>query len=185
MMVFDLIRDFVASFDRRELRLWGAVYVGVCGFIVLGIIVWHIFTLKDIKTKIITLNKSRTTVQEILTQYQAVEEQKNKVAEDLKANEGFRIQKFFQDMQAKYPAAHQATSEFSFQKLPNGYTEESLALSFSNIDTQQLCEILQDIEQQPLVYITLDGIDISKISHAKKINVKMSIATLRAEEKKT
>jgi len=181
MMLLDSIRDFVRSFDRKELRLWGSMYVAVCGFIVVGIMVWHILALKDIKKKIVVLNKSRVTVQEILTQYQAVEQQKNKVAEILKANKNLTIQKFFQELQAKFPAAQHATSVYSHKVLPNKYTEESMALSFSNIDTKQLCDILQEIENQQLVYVTLDGIDISKISHGKKINVKMSIATLREE----
>ena len=178
MIVFDSIRDFTRSFDRKELRLWGGVYVGTCALIVIGIMVWHIFAVKDIQKRIITLNKSRATVQEILTQYQVVEQQKDKVAQNLAANKTFRIQKFFQELQTKYPVVQQG---FDHKVLPNKYTEEKMDFSLSNIDTQQLCELLQEIEHQALVYVTLDGIDISKISHGKKINVKMSIATLREE----
>ena len=180
MIIFDPIRDFIRNLDRRELLRWGGAYITLSIFVVIVILVRHVILLKDIKAKIVLLNKSRTGVQEILTKFQVVDQQKNKVVEALNRDKKFKIQIFFQTLGTKLPAARSVVPKFLRTKLASGYWQESLGLDFSQIDTKELCELLQDIENEPLVYVIF--VDITRVSHAKKFNVSMSIATLTAEE---
>ncbi len=180
MIIFDPIRDFIRNLDRRELLRWGGAYVSLSVLIVVIILVRHVVLLKEMKSKIVLLNKSRATVQEILTKFQVVEQQKNKVVEALNRDKKFNIQIFFKTLGTKLPVASQVVPKFARKKLANGYIEESLGLDFSQIDTKQLCELLQDIENESLVYVIF--VDITRVSHARKFNVSMSIATLTAEE---
>lgn len=180
MLIFDSIRDFIRNLDRKEMTRWGALYVGVCVTLIILIFARHIMNSNDLSQKIIQLNKSRSTVQQIFTTFQVVQEQKNKVDEILKKNKNFYIQKFFQDLLNQQHLSSQVTSRFATEKLPNGYIQESLAVNCASITTQQLCELIIAVQQQPLVYITF--VDINHMVHAKKINVTMTVATLRAEE---
>ncbi|OGB86505.1 hypothetical protein A3J41_01285 [candidate division TM6 bacterium RIFCSPHIGHO2_12_FULL_38_8] len=180
MIFFDSIRDFIRNLSRQEMIKWGSLYVGICVIGMIIIIVRHNMQSNEWYTKIKQLNKARSTVQQVFTKFNIVQQQKNKVDEALKANKNFNIQKYFQDLLAQQNLSAQTTAKFSYEKLPNGYTQESLLLNISQISTQQLCQLIAAIENQPLVYITT--VDIAHMIQAKKINVTMTAATLRAEE---
>lgn len=180
MIILDTIKERIASFERKDIFKASLIYLAICVVIVIGILIRHIYTLQDLQTKINALNKSRSAVQAILTKYQVVQQQKNKVEAALKQNKTFNIQKFYQDLAQKYNVTAQSSVRFNRQKLPNGYFEESLQITLNQIDTKMMSEILLDIEQEPIVYTI--SVDITNVSTAKKINVTMSIATLRAEE---
>lgn len=180
MMLFDPIRDFVRNLDRKEFTFWGSVYCGATALCIVIIIVRHVMVSGDIAQRTIQLNKSRTALQEIFTKYQVVAQQKNKVDVALKNNKSFNIQQFLQNLIVKYNLSSQVTSRFAQEKLPNGYFQESVVMSCTQITTEQLCELIVSIEQETLAYITF--VDITRMAQAKKINVNISIATLRAEK---
>lgn len=180
MIWLDKIRDRLSNFEQKELFRFCLIFLAINVCIVVGLIVRHIYIQQDMQAKMVQLNKSRQSLQGILTQYQVVQQQKNKVDTALKQNKAFNIQKYFQDLMQKYGLTTQSSVSFKRQKLSNGYFEESLLISINQIDMKILCEVLQDIEQEPIVYTV--SVDIAKVSAMKKINVTMSIATLRPEE---
>ena len=176
MMILDSFRDFIRGLDKKEFRLYTIIYVGICVLFVSGIIVRHIYLVQDAKEKIQQLNNARKQVQEILTQFKGVEQQRAQVDALLKKDKNFYIQKFFQSSAQKLNVFKHATDKIAKQKLENGYIEENLSINLTQITTKQLCELLQDIENEPRVYIKF--VDITKMNTTKKINVSMSIATL-------
>ena len=180
MMILDQVRDFIRGFDRQEFIRWASAYVLFFVILVGAVIVYHVTAVNDIRTRTQALNKARSKVQDVLTQYQQVDVQKNKVVAALNQDKKFNIQIFFKDLGVKLPAAKSVVPKFARKKLGNGYEEESLTLDFVQIDTQQLCELLQNIESEPLVYVTY--VDITRVSHAARFNASMLIATLTAEE---
>lgn len=180
MIFFDSLKEYIQNFDRKDMIRWSGAYIGLCLVGMIGILIRHVMVNNEIQAKMIQLNKSRSQVQHVFTKYQAVLQQKNKVDAALKQDKGFNIQKFVQELLTQNNLTNQVTSRFSRQKLPNGYIEESLALNCTQITMQQLCELIFAVEKQPLAYILF--VDITRMVHAKKINVNVSIATLRAEE---
>jgi hypothetical protein len=180
MIFFDSIRDFIRNLSPKEITKWGSIYVGICIMGMIIIMIRHSMINSEWDQKITQLNKARSNVQQIFTKFNIVQQQKNKVDEALKQNKTFNIQKYFKDLLTQQNLTDQVTSKFSYEKLPNGYTQESLAVNCSQISTQQLCELIVAIENQPLMFII--SVDITHLIHARKINVSMTIATLRAEE---
>lgn len=180
MKFLNTVQERLASFEKREIVRFGFIYLAICVMIVAGIIGYYVYSLQEFKNKITLLNKSRNSVQSIFTQYQVVKQQKNKVDEALKQNSNFNIVRFFQDFTQKKNLTGQTTTKVSRQKLPNGYLEESLQVTITQIDTKTICEILHEIQQESIVYVV--SIDITKQNFAKKINLSMTIATLREEE---
>lgn len=174
-MVIDSLRDFIRGLDKKELKLYGSLYMGICVVIVTGIMVRHAYLVREAKNKVKLLNQARNKVQGVLTDFGQVVQQRTKIDALLKKDKNFYIQKFFQDLTQRLVIIKDATEKLSTQKLENGYTEESLNINLVRITTQQLCELLQAIEKEERIYIK--NIDITK-TVAKKINVTMVIATL-------
>ena len=175
MMLIDSFRDFIRGFDKKEFKLYAGLYMGACVFLVVGILVRHIYLIRDAKEKMKQLNHARTEVQKVLTDFGQVAEQRTKIDVLLKKDKNFYIQKFFQDLSQRLAITKDANDKASTQKLENGYTEESLNINLARVTTQQLCELLQGIEKEERIYIK--NIEITK-AVAKKINVTMVIATL-------
>jgi len=178
-MIIDSVRNFIRGLDKKEFVLYAGAYIGVCLFIVVGIIVRHVYLVQDATEKIKQVNNARKSVQKILTDFTTVEQQRSKVESLLKKDKSFRIQKFFQDVAHKATVFSHAKEKFSKQNMEQGYAEESLSIHLTQITTKQLCTLLQDIENEPRVYIKF--VDITKKDATKKINVEMTIATLVAE----
>lgn len=178
-MLLDALKERLSRIDPKDLFRYCIAYLAVCCLLVIGIMVRHVFMLQEMQDKTKQLNKSRATVQSVLTQYQSVQQQKQKVEIALQQNKNFNIQKYYQDLSAKHNIAGQSSFKFNRQKLPNGYFEESLQISITQINTKMLCELLLDIEQESLVYTI--SVDITKMSSAQTINVTLSIATLQAQ----
>ncbi len=179
MTLLKNIRERMANFERKDLFRVCLIYLGLCVAVVVAIVVRHIYVQQNLMSQIVQLNKARATVQEILSKYQLVQQQKNKVAAALQQNKGFNIQQFAQNVLQKYNIMA-GKLNYKHQQLSNGYAQESLVLPLQNIDTKTLCEILLDIEQQDLVYTS--SVDITKSSAAKKINASVAIATLKPAE---
>lgn len=180
MIFLDSIRDFIRNLDRKEMMRYGSLYVGICLIGVILIIVRYHMMSNEWYQKLTQLNKARAQIQQVFTKFHTVQQQKNKVDEALKQNKNFNIQKYFQDLITQQRLTSQVTSKFSYEKLPNGYIQESLAVNCVQISTEQLCQLIVAIENQPLMYII--SVDITHLVQAKKINVSLIVATLRAEE---
>ena len=180
MIFFDSIRNFIRNLDRKEMLRYGSLYVGICLVGVIFIMVRHQMNSNEWYQKLKQLNKVRGQIQQVFTKFNTVQQQKNKIDEALKQNKNFNIQQYFQTLLIQQHLTSQTTSKFSYEKLPNGYIQESLAVNCTQISTQQLCELIVAIENQPLMYII--SVDITHMAQAKKINVSLIIGTLRAEE---
>lgn len=178
-MLIDTIRNFIRGLDKKEFFLYSAAYVGTCIIIIVGILARHVYLVQDGTEKIKQINNTRKNIQKILTDFSTVEEQRSKVEAMLKKDKNFRIQKFFQDTATKAAVFAHAKEKFAKQNLEQGYAEESLHINLAQVTMKQLCTLLQDIENEPRVYIKF--VDITKKDATKKINVEMMIATLVAE----
>lgn len=183
MKILAIFQERLAAFEKKEIVRFGLIYLMVCIILVIAIIGYYVYAQQEMKSKMILLNKSRSAVQSVFTQYQVVKQQKNKVDEALKQNTKFNIIKFFQDIAQKKNLTNQITTKLGTLKLPNGYLEESLQITVTQIDTKTMCELLLEIQEEQIVYIV--SVDITKQNFAKKINLSMTIATLRAEEQGT
>ena len=178
MILINYLRDFIRGLDKKEFRLYVGLYVSISLMIVVGIMVRHIYLVRDAKDKIKQLNVARTKVQKILTSYGQVAQQRTKIDALLAKDKSFYVSKFFLDVTQKLSIPTDSQPRVSSQKLENGYIEESLSISLVKITTQQLCELLKEIESEERIYIK--NIDIAK-NLMKKINVTMDIATLRSK----
>ncbi len=180
MIFLDSLRNFIRNLNQKEMIRYAGLYLGICFICFAGIIIRFYMINQEWSQKLKQLNKARGQIQQVFTKFNAVQQQKNKVDEALKQNKNFNIQQYFQNLITQQHLTSQITSKFAYEKLPNGYTQESLTVNCVQVTTQQLCELIVAIENQPLMYII--SVDITHVPQAKKINVSLIVATLRSEE---
>lgn len=180
MIILDQIRNFIQNLTHKEFIKWASVYIGIVTLGLALIIIRHVMVNSDLSAKLIQLNKSRSKIQQIFTEFNVIQGKKTELDELLKKNKNFNIQKYFQDLSGQHRLQPAPSVRFASEKLPNGYIQESLMITLSNITTKQLCDLMTSIEQQPLVHINF--VDITHQPSTSKITVSMTIATLRAEE---
>jgi type II secretory pathway component PulM len=173
------IRSFVSEMDQSEFRKFGMIYVA--GFILCSgfLLFFYVSEEMSIKGKMKELNKSRKEVQKILTDYQKVTQQKDAVVQLLSADDTFYLQQFVQSSISTVQIASSSVGKVSSQTV-NGYIEESVSVQLSGINTQQLCQLLQNIEQASRVYVK--NITITRGEGATTISVSMSAATLKQSD---
>lgn len=175
MIIFDSFRDFIQSLDRRDFLLYSSIYVGLSLLLVGGIVVRHVYLMQEAQSKVKLLQNARRDVQKVLTKFNEVDQQRKKIDILLK-DKSFYIQKYFQGIAQKVNVAQHSSEKVSKQKVEEGYLEESLSINLKQVTTKQLCELLQDIEEEQRIFIKF--IEITKTSNTRKIDVSMTIATL-------
>lgn len=183
MISLDFIKDYIQGLNRKEvLRIFGIYFLGFT--ILVGLLLYRHFNLiADMKQKMKALNKARQDVQVILTEYGHIKSKQHDVDQLLAKDKGFYIQKYYQDTVANAHIANQTASNLNSQTWPNGYIEESLQINLLQITMQQMCEFLQALQSNQRVFVK--NLDITKANTDKKINVNMTIATLKPVADKT
>jgi type II secretory pathway component PulM len=180
MVNLDSIKDYIQGLSYKEVTriLYGYI---ILFMIVVGFLLYrHFNAISDAEKKMKLLNKGRQDIQIILTEYAHIKNKKNEVDLLLGKDKNFYIQKYYQDALTESNITNQSSSNLVSQTWPNGYIEESVQINLSQITMKQLCEFLQILQKNPRVF--LKNLDILKGSVDKKINVNMSIATLKTEQ---
>jgi len=179
MITLTKIRSFFSEMDQGEFRTFSLMYI--LGFLICSglLLFFYISQEASVLTKINELNKSRREIQKTLTDYQRVAQQKNFVTNLLSQDETFYLQQFVQSAIQTVGISNSTVGKVSSQIL-NGYVEESVSVQLSNISTEQICQLLQNIEQATRVYVK--NITITRDVGAHVISVSMSAATLKKSD---
>jgi len=177
MISLESIKDYIQSLNYKEFIQLIAVYFFVIFFGIAFLIYHHFQAISDMEQKTKVLNKARQDIQMILTEYNHIQTKKNEVDALLQKDKSFYLQKYYQDTVASVNISNQTASNLITQTWSNGYSEESLQINFSQITMKQLCEFLQAVKGNERVFVK--NVDIVKSNVDKKINVTLSIATLK------
>jgi type II secretory pathway component PulM len=177
MITFESIQDYIASLQEKEILRGIAAYFLLFGMLVGFLLYRHNSALADAQQKTRLLNKARQQVQTMLTEYDTIKNKKAEVDEKLTKDKNFYLVKFYQDTIAAVKITSQNNPNLVSGTGPAGYSEESLQVNFTQITMQKLCEFLQALQATPRV--TVKNLEISKGNVEKKINVSMSLATLK------
>ena len=177
MFNLESIQDYLHGLNHKEMIKIMAVFF-ICFSFTIGFLVFrHINLLQEIEQKTKVLNKARKDIQIILTEYEHIKNKKNEVDLILMKDKNFYIKKYYQDTVKELQILNETSSNLMTHPGPNGYDEDSLQISFSQMTMKQLCEFLQALQANPRVFVK--NLDISKGSVSKKINASLTIATLK------
>ena len=177
MISLESIKDYIQSLNYKEMIRLLCIYIIICITIISFLLYRHFNAISDMEQKIRLLNKARQDIQNIFTEYDHIKNKKITVDALLAQDKNFYIQKYYQDTITSLNIQNQSSSNLVSQTWPNGYVEESVQINFSAISMKDLCEFLQALQGTTRVFVK--NLDISKANVEKKINVSMSIATLK------
>lgn len=177
MINLDTIKDFFTSLSSVQiLQCMGAYFF--CFLLMIAFLLYRHETLMiGALQKAKQLNAARSSIQDILTEYNALKTNKADVDDKLIKDKNFYLVKFYQDTISAVGITGQVEPSLTTGQGPMGYTEESLQLIFAKITMQQLSKFLELLQSTPRV--TIKNLEISKGNVDKKINVSMALATLK------
>lgn len=184
MVTLESIKDYIQGLNQKEIvRILAAYFI----LFLLGIgflLYRHSHALATVEQKMKILNKARKEIQQILTEYDHIKNKKIEVDALLGKDKDFYIQKYCQDTLNEANITTTAPLALVIQPWPNGYVEESVQINASQISMERLCNFLQALQKNNLVFVK--NLDIVKVNVGdKKINITMIVATLKPVVEKT
>lgn len=177
MISLESIKDFIQGLNHKEIIRFLCVYIIGFMFLVGFLLYRHFNIIAGAEQKIKLLNKGRQDIQIILTEYDQIKSKKNEVDHLLTEDKNFYLLKYYQDTISSVKIENQISPSLVSGPGPVGYTEESIQVNLNQITMKQLCEFLQALQAKPRV--SIKNLDILKGNVEKKINVNMSISTLK------
>jgi len=186
MNILQSIKDFLQNLSKKNLI---QVSLGIASFIILliiGTILWQNYTTSLLQKNLVKINKLRVESVELINKFQEVRDQQDYVSDLLTKDKDFRIKEFFDTMVKELFLERNVgnTAEVSeSQDLGNGYDEIQLGAQFTSITTKQVCEILEKIEKNKLVYVK--ELTLTKIQQTALLDVSIKIATLQLKTAQT
>jgi hypothetical protein len=183
MVSIESIKDYIQGLNQKEIAR--ILFVYLIGFLFLvGFLLYrHFNAIAGAEQKTKLLNKARQDVQIVLTEYDHIKNKKSEVDALLAKDKNFYVQKYCQDTLSGLNLTNQSPLSLVSSTWPNGYIEESVQINLSQITMKQACELLQALQANHLVFVK--NLDILKGTVDKKINVNMSVATLKPVVEKT
>jgi hypothetical protein len=177
--------NFIIKLSPKELQKYLLIYMAsVCAAAGL-LIYWQYSKTNDLRKKLVAANKQRSEVREILTQDQVVKYQKEIVDRTLKQRKHFKLQDYFentvQKLRLQNSLKKSTPSVSNLEGLrAQGYSEARVDASLVNLNTKQLVELLDEIEQNTIIYIK--NLEINRSGKAPVIDVMLTIATLQRDK---
>jgi len=177
MASLESLKDYLQGLSHKEvlriISLYAIIFMALVGFFLFR----HFNTIAELDEKTRLLNKARGQIQQVLTSYEHIKNKKKEVDKLLAEDKNFYLQKYYQDTIAGLNISNPVASTLQSSAGPAGYTEDSLQITLSQISMKQLCDFLQALQSKQRVFVR--NVDITKANVDKKINVNMSIATLK------
>ena len=177
MFNLESLQDYIQGLNYKAFVRMIFIYIISFIGVVFLLLYRHHYAVVHAEQKIKSLNKSRQKIQEILTEYDHIKNKKNEVDILLAKDKNFYLQKYYQDAIKDLKIISQNAPQLVSAQGPSGYVEESLQINFAQISMKQLCEFLQALQLTPRVFVK--NLDIMKANIDQKINVSLSLATLK------
>ncbi len=183
MTLLQKIRGRFTSFDTSEFYRNSALFIGLMVLIVTGSM-WFYFTrVRRLQGALREIYKQERQAKELLGRLKNVQKQSEEINALLEQDKNFRIKNFFEDCLKRLRLSGNLRGEARTTEeiLKKRYTEVTLQATLQKINTQQLCELLQIIEQKGRIYTK--ELVIVKMP-GSSIGVTLTIATLIAQAEK-
>lgn len=182
MSIFNTLRTATEQLDAKHFRYYAyGLIAAVFLFMSLSLYYYHHATAK-LAVRIAMINQQRAKTQELLDRFQRVKKQQAEVDELLEQDREFKIGGYFSTVIQQLSLTTNKTREpaTSSVLLDNGYTEVQLYASFSNMNMQNIAELLDVLEQKSRIYVK--ELEIYKPDDANRsVNINIMIATLQAQ----
>ena len=185
MNIFEKIHTYLYELDTESFYKNIGIFLG--GNVILMFLLGYFYM-----TSMITLRqalqdtyKKQTETQNLLGRLTKVQKHSEEINSILAQEPNFRIKNFYDDTLKKLnlESKQQRDADVSEEDVLKGkYTELKLVSLLRGIDTRQLCDLLQAIEQKPRIY--MKEVIITKKDSLLDINITIATLTSHLDDKK-
>jgi len=167
--------------QRLQKIMWAIIATIACAT---GILIWsHISTISSLQQQLKTNNTYRRRAQKLVSRYQRIQKQKQSVDAVLEKDPNFKIKEYMNKLINDLQFDANTVTQIDVGRprdVQSGYTEVSLDVSFTGINTKQLVTLMHESEKNERVYIK--SVTINKQKQAQKIDATLTVATLHKKE---
>ncbi len=178
MAFFVSIKDYLDNLESKDFKKYVTIGLAIVLLLAGLLMVQYYRSVWALQSRIAVINKRRRDVQNMLERFERVKKQQIEVNTSLAKEKDFKISQFFENLLQKLGIDKNKTQQP--ETLPkdvlDGYTEWTLYVNLSNLNTKKLSELLYAIEQEERIYTK--ELEIEKSTKSNAINVKITIATL-------
>jgi len=174
------LKTRILNFEKKEFYRNSGAFIGIIGLLIFGIFYYYYSTVSSLRKNLKKINGRRAEAQLVLKKLQTVTKQKEEVDALLNKEKNFKIQSYFDDTvkQLNLTLHQKRDADVSEESLQKGYSEIKLVSQFKAITMEQLCKLLDSLEQKPRIYVK--ELSITKARGAA-LDVTLTIATLKSQ----
>ncbi len=183
--IFQKIHDYLYTLDTKEFYKNIGIFLGANLFIIVFIMYASLTTINSYKSSLQEDYKKEQEASQLLRRLAKVKKQSEEINTILEQEPTFRIKNFFDDTIKKLnlESNQRRQSEVSEEDILNGrYTEIRLNTLLNGIDTRQLCNLLQALEDKERIY--MKELIITKKDSLIDVNITIATLTLEINGKK-
>jgi hypothetical protein len=184
MTLLEKARNLIGSLDTNEFYRNAAIFIGINVLLMLGIVWFYYSRTTSLQGSLREIYKKEYEAKGLLERLKEVKKQSEEVNTLLEQDKNFKIKNFFDDTVKKLnlSANQRGDAKVSAEAvLRKRYTEVTIQAQLQRINTKQLCDLLQAIEQKARIYTK--ELTITKMKGAT-LAVTLTIATLTAQTEK-
>lgn len=178
MKFLTTIQTYIDNLDKKEFRNYLLIFFSVL-ILLLGLILFQYHrSVNSLKSRMTTINKTRSKVRDLVTRYELVKKQQVEVNAILAKEKDFKINQYFEQLLSKLHLTSYKTQDVETvsEEVLDGYTEWTLYAQLNGINTRQMAELLHAIELEERLYTK--ALEIEQAPQGRTINIKLTIATL-------
>ena len=174
---------FLQESEKKELYRYFGFSIAIIAVLMALFFYWYSGKIESLQKSIKNTNQARAETKKILQQHNLVMQQQDEVNTILEKDKNFIIADYFNTLieNLHLTVYNSKTPNVSVENLNNGYIEEKLDAGFTNMNMQQLCQLLDKIERNERIYTK--ELAITKALKSPTIDVTLTIATLALEKK--
>lgn len=178
MQFLDSLRERILKFEQKEFYTHAGAFFGVVFFFIFGILYYYYTSISSLKQSLKKINSKREQAHQILKKLEQVKKQKAEVDTMLSEDKAFKPKGFFDEtVQRLHLASKQRReADVTEETIKKQYQEIKISAQFRGITTEQLCKLLEALEQKKRIY--MKDLSITKTKGAA-LDVSLTVATLK------
>lgn len=156
-MNLESLYDYFTTLDTRNFYKIAGVFLVTIVCALSGISYIYITSTEALQEQLVHVYKQHNEAYMLLQRVEKVEQHKQEIDLILEQDKDFRLKNSFDEIVKKLQLTHQQTPEPTIKQqaeLDKQYVAVTLAAQFKKITTEQLCNILQALEEIKRIYIT-------------------------------
>ena len=172
------LKDLIRNAEERERLLYAGVFFGLL-FLSLGLGTYlHHRRVSFYKNQLKKIDTLRSKTKKILSDYQMVKAQQEKVEQLLAENKDFLIGEAYQKLVKRVGLSAYIKDETAptTQETVSGKREVQISSNFSGISMKQVTDLLSQIANMPQLFTK--ELIIKKTPQAQSVDLDITIATL-------